>query len=209
MCALLPEPRFATRVHVALVLHADEVKKPTNTGRLAVECLANARVIVHDASTIAEAFPPRALAPDTALLFPSDDAVPLDAIDALSLRTLVVADGTWRQARKIARDLDHLPRVVLTGAPPTEYRLRAERRPGGLSTLEAIAAALDVLERAHGPPGDPARGGVAQGLRAAQRVFVERTLWQRGALRAHDVTGGIPAGAEVARGAHVRVARSS
>jgi DTW domain-containing protein YfiP len=137
---------------------------------------------------------------DAALLFPSVNARTLAGGASARIATLVVPDGTWRQARKMARDLDRSPdaaawpRVALPeGLPPTQYRLRNERREGGLSTLEAIAHALAILD------GDPT---IATRLLAAQRMFVERTLWVRGALRDDQVTDGLPPGAGVVRGTH-------
>ena len=59
---------------------------------------------------------------------------------------------------------------------------RAESRPGGLATLEAIARAFAILE-------SPEVGAMLE------RVFdavVERTLWSRGRLPADQVAAGIP-----------------
>src|ERR1019366_3265284 len=46
VCALMPNPRIATRTRLVLLIHRFEDRKPTNTGRLAAECLANSTVIV-------------------------------------------------------------------------------------------------------------------------------------------------------------------
>jgi DTW domain-containing protein YfiP len=64
-------------------------------------------------------------------------------------------------------------------------RLRAPPRPGRLATLEAVAAALGILE---GP-------AVGDALMRVYRIMTERTLWTNGRLAADRVTGGIPAGA--------------
>ncbi|HVV50680.1 MAG TPA: DTW domain-containing protein, partial [Polyangia bacterium] len=63
-------------------------------------------------------------------------------------------------------------------------RLRAPPAPGRLATLEAVAAALGILE---GP-------AVAAALMRVYRIMTERTLWTNGRLAADQVTGGIPAG---------------
>jgi DTW domain-containing protein len=75
--------------------------------------------------------------------------------------------------------------VTLPAAGPTEYRLRAEPREGGLATLEAVARALGILEGDAGPE-------IERAMLAVFRVMVERTLWFRGKLHDHEVTGGIP-----------------
>ena len=62
---------------------------------------------------------------------------------------LVVLDGTWRKSRKMLylnRLLQDLPRLPLTGAPPSLYRIRKAHAPDQLSTLEAAAYALMQLE---------------------------------------------------------------
>lgn len=67
-------------------------------------------------------------------------------------RKLVLLDGSWSQARRLFQrlaPLRALPRLSL--AAPPGPRLR-EGPPGTLSTLEAVAAALDLVE-----PGGAAR----------------------------------------------------
>jgi DTW domain-containing protein YfiP len=62
---------------------------------------------------------------------------------------LVVPDGTWRKARKLLHLnplLAALPRVTLAAGAVSRYRLRKAPGPGALSTVEAIAQALQVLE---------------------------------------------------------------
>ena len=73
---------------------------------------------------------------------------------------------------------------MLPDGPPSSYRLRAIGLPGRLSTLEAIARALGVLE---GPAPEAA-------LERALRLVVERTLWTRGCLPREAVEA-LPEGA--------------
>lgn len=185
VCALIPSPPLATRTRIVLVIHRYEDRKPTNTGRLATECLANQEVIVrgHDG----EPTPPIAIPPGSRplLLFPHESATPLVASDQPV--TLIVPDGSWRQARKVRRrvpGLVDLPCVTLPPGPPTRYRLRSEPVDGGLATLEAIARALAILD---GPD-------AATALERVFRAMVERTLWSRGQLATAEVTDGIPDG---------------
>jgi DTW domain-containing protein len=192
ICALLP--RIETRTRVVVVVHHEEAQKPTNTGLLAARCLASSRVVVTGVRDQPITSSP--LGDDdapAALLFPSDDATPLTS--SSRIHTLVVPDGTWRQARKMRSrvpGLDALPCVTLAPpeagqVEPTAYRLRTERREGGLATLEAIARALAILEQATHDAND-----VERELLDIFRVMVDRTLWLRGSLRDDEVTGGIP-----------------
>ena len=184
VCALIP--RLETRTRLVLVIHRDEERKPTNSGQLAARCLPNSEIYVRG---VANQPPPRFTsdpARQPLLLFPSDDAIPIASF-ARSPRpvTLIVPDGTWRQAGKVPQrmpGLRDLPRVSLPPGAPTIYRLRAEAPGARLATLEAIARALGILE------GDAVR----EALERLFRVMVERTLWLRGALRSDQVTGEIP-----------------
>ncbi len=188
VCALIP--RVETRTRVVLVIHRFEHRKPTNTGRLAIECLPNSEVLVRGRRA-----QPRDLFVPVAgtlpvLLFPREDAVPLSRF-AESPRpvTLVVPDGTWRQASKVRRRLpgiEDVPCVTLPPGEPSTYRLRTEAHAHGLATIEAIARALEILEGPH----------VREAIERVFRAMVDRTLWARGTIETADVAGGVPAGAE-------------
>jgi DTW domain-containing protein YfiP len=128
----------------------------------------------------------------TLLLFPHAEARPLeDWRGADRPITLVVPDGTWRQAKKARRrvaGLADLPCVSLPAAGPSAYRLRHAARPNRLATIEAIARALQILE---GPTeGDE----IQRRLDHIFRVMVDRTLWTNGRIATDAVTGGIPPG---------------
>ncbi len=192
LCICRLFPRLETRTRLVLIIHRYEDRKPTNTGRLATECLANSEVIVrgHEAHPSA----PLAFPPDTqpVLLFPDEDAIPIERFADCALPvTLIVPDGTWRQASKVrARvpGLRDVPRLSHPRGPRSVYRLRVDAHEEGLATIEAIARALGVLERAEGER-------VQRALEWVFRAMVERTLWARGAIERADVTGGIPEGA--------------
>jgi DTW domain-containing protein YfiP len=170
VCDLLP--RLSTRTQFLFILHRSEERKSTNTGRLAAACLASSHVVVHGHEG------PRAkpIAWDPAsrplILFPSEHATTLTSGVEQPI-TLIVPDGTWRQAAKIPRrvpELRDVPCVALPPGPPSAYRLRRRPHESGLATMEAVARALGILE---GP----------WAYAAVDRVFramVERTLRSRG-----------------------------
>lgn len=179
--------KLDTRTRLVVVMHRAEERKSTNTGALAARCIARSEVLVRgreDRPTVFVADPgTRAV-----LLFPHEDAVPLsDFARSKEPITLVVPDGTWRQASKVrARvpGLREIPCVRLPAESPSIYRLRAESHDDRLSTIEAIARAMGVLEGMH----------VRRAIEHVFRAMVERTLWAKGALDDEDVTGGIPRG---------------
>jgi DTW domain-containing protein YfiP len=187
VCPLIP--RIATRTRLVLVIHRIEARKPSNTGRLAVECLPNSEILVRghtDAPTGPVATDPDR---DAVFLFPHEGAGSLADL-ARSSRpvTLIVPDGTWRQASKVRQrvpGLREIPCVSLPPDAPSVYRLRAEAHDHGLATIEAIARAMGILEGVH----------VRRALEHVFRAMVERTLWSRGEIATENVTGGIPAGA--------------
>lgn len=172
VCALLP--RLDLRTRLVLILHRYEARKPTNTGQLAASCLVNSEIIVrgHEGKPTA----PLVWGDDVqpVFLFPHEDARPLAEIAARGKPiVLVVPDGTWRQASKVrarVAGLADIPCVTLPPGEPTQYRLRAEHREGGLATIEAIARALAITE---GP-------AVRAALEEVFDQVVARTLYTRG-----------------------------
>lgn len=113
--------------------------------------------------------------PARRLLLLEPRGAPLDEVAAADPRpaTLIVPDGTWRQAwRAVTREpaLAAATRVRLPEGPPTRYRLRDSGAPDRLATLEAVARALGVLD---GPE-------VQAHLEAVFDAWVERTLRLRG-----------------------------
>ncbi|WP_053133070.1 tRNA-uridine aminocarboxypropyltransferase [Pseudomonas sp. MIACH] len=147
LCALIP--CLDSRTRVLVLQHPSEVNHALNTARLAALGLNNAQLVVgevfDDLPTLLN--PPGYQA---RLLFPADDAQPLQAYapgDQPLL--LVVPDGTWRKARKLLHLnplLAALPRVTLAEGAVSRYRLRKAPGAGALSTVEAIVQALQVLE---------------------------------------------------------------
>ncbi|MGY2420519.1 tRNA-uridine aminocarboxypropyltransferase [Pseudomonas tolaasii] len=147
LCTLIPS--LDSRTRVLLLQHPSEVNHALNTARLAALGLTHAQLVVgevfEDLATLLS--PPGYQA---RLLFPADDAQPLQAYAPSDQPLLlVVPDGTWRKARKLLHLnplLAALPRVTLAEGAESRYRLRKAPGPGALSTVEAIVQALEVLE---------------------------------------------------------------
>jgi DTW domain-containing protein YfiP len=147
LCVCPSLVRQAATTRVVVVMHAREVTRPSNTGRLAPLLLERAEVRIHGALGAPVRLDDLLAEPGAAVLFPDPDAAPLDPLRPP--RTLVVPDGSWRQARRIARregGLAALPRVRLSDTAPSAYQLRCHPSPDRLATFEAIAQALGVLE---------------------------------------------------------------
>lgn len=186
MCACSLLPRLANTTAVTLVAHARELQKPSNTGRVALRMLENSRSIVRGAADAEQSRQAEAaldaVDPDVALLlFPRQDARPLAEVLAElppERRELIVPDGTWSQTRRLVRRHPALQRLraVVLDASTTEYLLRRGTVPGHLCTLEAVAAALAVVE------GPALSRSLLHGFRHWQRA----ALAVRGRLRLLD-----------------------
>ena len=143
LCELIPA--LDSRTRLLILQHPSEAGHALNTARLAALGLRNAQL------KIAERFEEDVDADRPSyLLFPGEDALPVSSLaDAGSSLRLSVPDGTWRKARKLLHVnpwLAALPRGELPGGLTSRYRLRKAPMPGALSTIEAIVAALDILE---------------------------------------------------------------
>jgi tRNA-uridine aminocarboxypropyltransferase len=162
---------LSSQLELVIVMPASESRSMSNTARVLARWLPAARLIVRGlppgemqgSAALGDAIQPE----HAVLLFPIDaepaatagsDATPMRVpssgglerpLPARPIRQLVVADGTWSQARRIARrELDPLglPRLALDRAWPSIYELR--RKPSGLCTFEAVAIALGLLDSA-------------------------------------------------------------
>jgi len=192
LCICSELPQIETRNKLCLVMHRDEVRKPTNTGRLAARCLQGSKVWVHGREGEIVDAPWQAksgqMIERSLLLYPGDDAKPLgpEHVEEGPV-CLVVPDGTWRQAAKMTRRIPWmaaLPRVGLpAGGALSSYRLRAEPKEGGLATMEAIARAFGAIEGRE----------VENALYEIFRKMTDRTLYSRGLLAREKVYGGVPA----------------
>lgn len=180
LCMCDELPRLELKTKISLVIHHRELARSSNTGLLALRALVNSEVRVRgDARETLDL--KDLLTPEyrTLLLFPSADAVELDRRLVDKERRpiqLIVPDGTWRQARKIhsrQRELEDIPRVKISTPNHSTFQLRAQSRPEGMATLQAIASALGIIE------GDL----VAAELMKLYHARLDRTLSARGLLK--------------------------
>jgi len=143
VCSVLP--RVQTRTEIVLIQHITERLLTSNTGRFAALALPRSRVLSYGGG---EPFDPKPLcAPGSALLYSSGPA-PARPLPCVPER-LIVLDGSFRQARRMYKRLPELRELPEFRLPPpriTPTRLRRPTQPEGMSTIEAIAAALSALE---------------------------------------------------------------
>lgn len=140
---------LATATHVTVVIHALERKRASNSGKLLCRSLVKSSLVVFgevDApldmnSLLRPGMRNVLLYPLTTRRAPPPGDEPLH---------LIVPDGNWKQAGKIARRFLETTPIVPVALPfihPSRYRLRhAVERPEGLATFEATAVFLGQHE---------------------------------------------------------------
>lgn len=174
ICSEISE--FPNRTKLTLVMHKRETRKTTNTGQLAAKLLKQSRALVRGIEGSPLKLEEHIQAPENCLLLaysPKSKVLTPEFVETLpSPLELVVPDGNWGQAsRMIQREkiMSKMIWVQLPPGPPSRYFLRKEPHPGGVSTLEAIARALGIIE---GPQ-------VQKHLEHVFDIMVERTLSTR------------------------------
>lgn len=154
LCNLIPTLNLKTKI--SLIVHAKELKRTTNTGRLALKALTNSEMKIR--GEIKKSLDlTQLLSPSyhTFLFYPSDNAIELnsDLIKNIHLPIqLIVPDGNWRQASKVHyrhSELKNIPRVKIGSANNSSLHMRAEHTKEGMATLQAIAEALGIIEGPH------------------------------------------------------------
>jgi DTW domain-containing protein YfiP len=187
LCVCAHAPRVATRTPLLLVAHVHDLGRASNTARLLALAVRGAALVRH--GVFPDPADPAAHVPagtTPVVLFPGFGARPLTPEFAASLPsppTLVVPDGNWRQAGRMVRRLPLLAAAAKVSLPARAFTGSALRRnrPGRMSTYEAVAQALAVLE------GEAVAGPLLDFYRRA----TDRMLLARGKLGLGDVYGGL------------------
>ncbi|NHN36229.1 DTW domain-containing protein [Pseudomaricurvus alcaniphilus] len=157
----------SSRVEFVLIMHRDEVFKPTNTGRLIADTLPSQchaylwsrtepdaellQLLADPARQCVLVFPPR---PEQ----PRPLASPADLHDDSRTLTFLLLDGTWKQASKMAAKASWLRGIpaldldaVVADQQPVSgnYQLRQASADHHLSTAEAAALCLRAANQSH------------------------------------------------------------
>jgi DTW domain-containing protein YfiP len=155
-------PHLPTKTEIVILQHPREREVGIGTARMAHLALPNStlRVGVRFDDL------------DGHLLFPGGE----DVRQIVAPRRLIVVDGTWPQARSLVKknpSLAALPRIGFHPRRPSQYRIRREPHDFCVSTIEALAEVLGVLE-----------GRSYDALLEPFRVMVDRQEWYRSEVRA-------------------------
>jgi len=150
--------RLTNKVSVVILQHPSEEKIAKNTAKLLNLSLTDCKIIKGENNTdfaILNSLPVKS----TVLLYPNEHATYLDDTNpkpALSNIThLIVIDGTWKKAYKILQLTPLLTKfktVSFMQLPQNRYAIRKAPRADSLSTLEAVAHSLLLIEQLNPAP---------------------------------------------------------
>ena len=162
LCAL--RPVVATRAGVCLLMADIESLKPTNTGWLIADVVADtfafswARTVVDPAllALLADpqwqpyvVFPGEYVAPERVVcsVAPPGSGVGVHVQTSAQRPLFILLDATWSEARKMFRRspyLDHLPVLSLQPEQLSQYQLRRSHRDDHFCTSEVAALCLNL-----------------------------------------------------------------
>jgi DTW domain-containing protein len=156
--ACLCSCRAATksRCEFIVLMHSDEIFKPTNTGRLIADILPLQTHVFCWSRTEPDRELLNLLGDSNRscfLVFPVNEKDPAwqNAIAAEKISsnekitTFILFDGTWKQARKMfhcSRWLEGIPSVILPNDLASHYQMRKAHQEDYLSTAEAAVLCL-------------------------------------------------------------------
>lgn len=157
-CPGLPKQPVCPASRIIILQHPAEVKRCLRTAPMLTLGLEPGKCLIYRGKKfplpkhegLAEILSEK----NTILLYPSPNAIPLEAFKPISNSeqksyNLVLIDGTWPQAKAIYHSspaLGLLQACKLVGVSSSKYVIRTQPTEGCLSTLETGALALSILE---------------------------------------------------------------
>ncbi len=150
-CDLLPELR--NQWPVRILQESGESRHPLNTAGIAALSLGDCQLYTVEAGSADFQDPVDWQREAPALIYPGEQAEPVEALAEAPQRPLVFVDANWRKSRRLLHEmpwLSALPRFAIHDAPPSRYRIRSSRVADALSTLEAIVHTLELVEKVPG-----------------------------------------------------------
>lgn len=158
-CLCAWRPQVVGQAGMCLVMHDIEALKPSNTGWLIADVVAQTHAFGWSRTDVDPAL--LALLADPQwqpyLVFPGEYAAPPRVVEQVSVESgkrplFVLLDATWTEARKMFRKspyLDALPVLSLRPEQLSRYRLRRSTRGEHLCTAEVAAMCLELAGDQH------------------------------------------------------------
>lgn len=145
-------PPFAAHCNTLILQHPHERKKYYSTVKLLSKAVTNL-TLLRGLEFDATALENKLHGQKPYLLYPSADAIDCTDVTLDSGNTVIVIDGTWREAQKIIfrnRFLTALPCLSFKSPITSKYRIRKQPKAGYLSTLESLGYLLKLNAQSSG-----------------------------------------------------------
>ncbi|PQJ83257.1 tRNA-uridine aminocarboxypropyltransferase [Aliivibrio sifiae] len=154
-CICDHQPTLNSQVEFALLYHENEMNKLTNTGRLLLNSLPNAKSYLWKRKEHPETLIKKINQEDTEtwLLFPNEVSTlsgdyPIRH-SSNKKQLFIFLDATWQEAKKMVNKtpwLKHLPCLEIQATTTSCYHLRRNQSEGNLCTCEAGIEILDMVK---------------------------------------------------------------
>eukprot|EP00033_Pygsuia_biforma_P000440 GCRY01000524.1.p1 GENE.GCRY01000524.1~~GCRY01000524.1.p1 ORF type:complete len:225 (-),score=40.71 GCRY01000524.1:119-793(-) len=160
LCDSFPkEPLTLINTHKVVILQHPAETRALRTSPLIERCLGSFCEVIVGRKFPATKFPElhqTLSSQTTCLLYPSSSSIPLaDFCKSCENKiNLVVVDGTWEYAKNMLtanKFFDSIQHVSLPIQTDYFYTIRKQPQLGFVSTLEAVAAALEIIEQSAAP----------------------------------------------------------
>ena len=185
VCHLSPCLDLKTRVEV--VIHYADIRKMSNSGRLAELVLKNSAVHIRGIKDkLIEAAAGKTYKTDL-VLFPGHGSVELNEKFLTKVSRpirLLIPDGNWNQASSMVKReplMKNAVKIHLPAGTKAKYRIRSQEDPSKLCTLEAVIRALGVIEGRK----------VEKQLDDFFRIWIYRSLYIKGRIAKADMPDGM------------------
>jgi DTW domain-containing protein YfiP len=150
---------YQSEAQFFLLMHHNEGFKPTNTGRLIEDCIADTKRFEWSRTEPSDELLRAITDPqlDPYIVFPEGEGYEGRMVKYEPKKgkrpVFIVLDGTWRQARRmfrLSRYLDHLPVIEPEVVASSNYHLRKAAVDGQLCTAEVAALMLQQINDTKG-----------------------------------------------------------
>lgn len=153
-CICQWRPEVTSRCEFVIVMHRNEVFKPTNTGRLVADVFPQKTHVYawHRTEPPTELL--NVLSDNTRqcfIIFPDDMESTRDSYSAVpeseKITTFILLDGTWKQSGRmfnLSRWLEDIPTLSLPDTLVRSYAVRKAHQDNYLSTVEAAGLCLQM-----------------------------------------------------------------
>jgi DTW domain-containing protein YfiP len=152
VCICSITKQINNQIEIGIIRHPKESKNTFNTAILAHLSLKNSFLedtLTADNSTLLHKKISDYKPEEIGLLFPSKNSESLETTNN-NLKCLIAVDGTWSEAKKIAKNsslLNSINHYHFTPIKTSNYLLRKEPQDNYVCTIEAIAYSLEIIEK--------------------------------------------------------------